>query len=118
MSKCVGFGCDGASNMMGCKTGPVTRLQECYAELVEIESDREVEIESEREIQNNREGERDSEENRDESDVDSDGEIDSESECEQSEDETFRNVGKFVEIEYEIEYHYNIIQLMCLLISF
>jgi hypothetical protein len=50
----------------------------------------------EREIQSNREGERDSEENRDESDVDSDGEIDSESECEQSEDETFRNVGKFV----------------------
>jgi hypothetical protein len=48
------------------------------------------------------EGERDSEENRDESDVNSDGEIDSESECEQSEDETFRNVGKFVEIEYEI----------------
>ena len=62
--------------------------------------------------------ERDSEENRDESDVDSDGEIDSESECEQSEDETFRNVGKFVEIEYEMEFHYNIIQLMCLLISF
>jgi hypothetical protein len=26
-------------------------------------------------------------------------EIDSESECEQSEDETFRNVNKFVEIE-------------------
>jgi hypothetical protein len=28
-----------------------------------------------------------------------DGEIDSESECEQSEDETFRNVNKFVEID-------------------
>jgi len=41
----------------------------------------------------------------DESDVDSDGEIDSESECEQSEDETFRNVNKFVEIEYEMEYN-------------
>ena len=34
--------------------------------------------------------ERATEENRDESD-----------ECEQSEDETFRNVNKFVEIEYE-----------------
>jgi hypothetical protein len=41
---------------------------------------------------------RDTEENRDESDVNIDGEIDSESECEQSEDETFRNVNKFVEI--------------------
>ena len=41
--------------------------------------------------QSNREGERDTEENR--------GEIDSESECEQSEDETFRNVNKFVEID-------------------
>ena len=79
MSKFVGFGCDGASNMMGCKTGLVTRLQECYPEVEEIASDREVEIESEREIQSNREGERDSEENRDESDVNSDGEIDSES---------------------------------------
>ena len=97
MSKFVGFGCDGASNMMGCKTGLVIRLQECYPEVEEIESDREVEIE--REIQSNREGERDSEENRDESDVDSDDEIDSESECEQSEDETFRNVNKFVEID-------------------
>jgi len=48
---------------------------------------------------------KESEENRDESDVDSDGEIDSESECEQSEDEIFRNVNKFVEIEYEMEYH-------------
>jgi hypothetical protein len=80
MSKFVGFGCDGASNMMGCKTGLVTRLQECYPEVEEIESDREVEIE--REIQSNREGERDSEENRDESDVDSDDENDSESVCE------------------------------------
>ena len=97
--------CDGASNMMGCKTGLVTRLQECYPEVEEIASDREVEIESEREIQSNREGERDSEENRDESDVDSDGEIDSESEFEQSEDETFRNVNKFVEIEDEMEYN-------------
>jgi hypothetical protein len=57
---------------MGCKTGLVTCLQECYAEVEEIASDREVEIESDREIQSNREGERDS-------DVDSDGEIDSES---------------------------------------
>ena len=40
-----------------------------------------------------------------ECDVDSDGEIDSESEYEQSEDETFRNVNKFVEIEYEMEYN-------------
>jgi hypothetical protein len=55
--------------------------------------------------QSNKEGERDSEENRDESDVNSDGEIDSESEFEQSEDETFRNINKFVEIEYEMEYH-------------
>ena len=62
-------------------------------------------IESEREIQSNREEERDSEENRDENDVNSDGEIDSESECEQSEDETFRNVNKFVKIEYEMEYN-------------
>jgi hypothetical protein len=85
MSKCVGFGCDGASNMMGCNTGLVTRHQECYPELVAIASDREVEIESEGEIQSKRGGrERDSEENRDESDVDSDGEIDSESECEQN----------------------------------
>jgi hypothetical protein len=59
----------------------------------------------EREIQSNREGESDSEENRDESDVDSNGEIDRESECEQSEDETFRNGNKFVEIEYEMEYN-------------
>ena len=59
----------------------------------------------EKEIQSNREGERDSEENRDESDVDSDDEIDSESECEQSEDETFRKINKFVEIEYEMEYY-------------
>jgi hypothetical protein len=58
--------------MMGCKTGLVTRLQECYPEVEEIESDREAEIESEREIHSNKEGERDSEENRDESDVDSD----------------------------------------------
>ena len=105
MSNFVGFGCDGASNMMACKTGLVTRLQECYLEVEEIASDREVDIESEREIHSNKEGERDSEENRDESDVDSDGEIDSESECEQNEDETFRNVNKFVEIEYEMEYH-------------
>jgi hypothetical protein len=41
----------------------------------------------------------------DESDVDSDGKNDSESECEQSEDETFRKVNKFVEIEYEMEYN-------------
>ena len=68
MSKFVGFGCDGASNMMGCKSGLVTRLQECYPEVEEIES-KETEIESEWEIQSNREGERDSEENRDESDV-------------------------------------------------
>ena len=39
------------------------------------------------------------------SDVDSNGEIDSESECEQSEDETFRNANKFVEIEDEMEYN-------------
>ena len=58
MSKFVRFRCDGASNMMGCKTGLVTLLQECYPELEEIESDREVDIESEREIQSNREGER------------------------------------------------------------
>ena len=57
------------------------------------------------EIQSNSEGESASEENRDESDVDSDGEIDSESEFEQREDETFRNVNKFVEIEYEMEYN-------------
>ena len=99
--------------MMGCKTGMVTCLQECYPEVEEIAS-KETEIESEREIQSNREGERDSEENRDESDV----EIDNESEYEHSEDETFRNVNKFVEIEYEMEYNSNIIQLMCLLISF
>ena len=36
MSKFVGFGCDGASNMMGCKSGLVTRLQECYPEVVGI----------------------------------------------------------------------------------
>jgi hypothetical protein len=42
MSKFVRFRCDGASNMMGCKTGLVTLLQECYPELEEIESDREV----------------------------------------------------------------------------
>ena len=47
----------------------------------------------------------DSEENRDKSDIDSNGEIDSESEFEQREDETFRNVNKFVEIEYEMEYN-------------
>jgi hypothetical protein len=50
--------CDGASNMMGCKTGLVTCLQECYPEVEEIAS-KETEIESEREIQRNREGERD-----------------------------------------------------------
>jgi len=86
--------CDVASNMMGCKTGLVTCLQQCYPEVEEIAS-KETDIESEREIQSNREGERDSEENRDESDVNSDGEIDSESEFEQSEDETFRNVKNF-----------------------
>ena len=53
MSKFVGFGCDGASNMMGCKTGLVIRLQECYPEVEEIASDRKVEIESEKEIQSN-----------------------------------------------------------------
>jgi hypothetical protein len=58
MSKFVGFGCDGVSNIMGCKTGLVTRLQERYPEVEEIESDREVEIESEREIHSNKEGER------------------------------------------------------------
>ena len=89
--------CDGASNMMGCKTGLVTCLQECYTELEEIAS-KETEIESEREIQSNRKGERDSEENRDECDVNSDGEID-------GEEETFRNVNKFVKIEYEMEYN-------------
>ena len=36
MSKFVGFGCDGASNMMGCKSGLVTRLQEWYPEVVGI----------------------------------------------------------------------------------
>jgi len=36
MSKFVGFGCDGASNMMGCKTGLLTRLQECYPEVVGV----------------------------------------------------------------------------------
>ena len=36
MSKFVGFGCDGASNMMGCKSGLVTRLQECYPEVVGV----------------------------------------------------------------------------------
>jgi hypothetical protein len=76
MSKFVGFGCDGASNMMGCKTGLVTRLQECYPEVEEIASDREVEIESEREIQSNREGETVMKIGT--SDVNSDGEIDSE----------------------------------------
>ena len=50
MSKFVGFGCDGASNMMGCKTGLVTRLQECYPEVEDIGNDREVKTESEREI--------------------------------------------------------------------
>ena len=50
--------CNGASNMMGCKTGLVTCLQECYPEVEEIAS-KETEIESEREIQSNREGERD-----------------------------------------------------------
>jgi hypothetical protein len=37
--------------------------------------------------------------------LDSDGEIVSESEYEQSEDEIFRNVNKFVEIEYKMEYN-------------
>ena len=32
---------------MGCKTGLVTRLQECYPEVEEIASDREVERERE-----------------------------------------------------------------------
>jgi hypothetical protein len=41
--------CDGASNMMGCKTSLVTCLQECYPEVEEIAS-KEIEIESEREI--------------------------------------------------------------------
>jgi hypothetical protein len=50
--------CDGASNMMGCKTGLVTCLQECYPDVEEIAS-KETEIESEREIQSNRKGERD-----------------------------------------------------------
>jgi hypothetical protein len=36
--------------MMGCKTGLVTRLQECYPEVEDIGNDREVKIESEREI--------------------------------------------------------------------
>ena len=49
--------CDGASNMMGCKTGLVTCLQECYTEVEEIAS-KETETESEREIQSNMEGER------------------------------------------------------------
>jgi hypothetical protein len=35
-SKFVGFGCDGASNMMGCKIGLITRLQECYPEVVGV----------------------------------------------------------------------------------
>jgi hypothetical protein len=35
--------CDGASNMMGCKTGLVTCLQECYPEVEEIAS-KETEI--------------------------------------------------------------------------
>ena len=48
--------CDGASNTMGCKTGLVTRLQECYPQVEEIASTQ-TEIESEREIQSNREGE-------------------------------------------------------------
>jgi hypothetical protein len=38
-SKFVGFGCDGASNMMGCKTSLVTRLQECYPEVEDIGND-------------------------------------------------------------------------------
>jgi hypothetical protein len=63
---------------MGCKTGLVTHLQECYPEVEEIASDREVEIESEREIQSNREGETVMKIGT--SDVNSDGEIDSESE--------------------------------------
>jgi len=46
--------CDGASNMMGCKTGLVTCLQECYPEVEEIAS-KETETESEREMQSNRE---------------------------------------------------------------
>jgi hypothetical protein len=83
--------------MIGCKTDLVTCLQECYPEVEEIAS-KETEIESEREIQSNREGERGSGGNRDESDVNSDGEID-------GEEETFRNVNKFVEIEYEMEYN-------------
>jgi len=64
-----------------------------------------IEIESERKIQSIREGESANDDNKDQSDVDSNGEIDSESECEQSKDETFRNVNKFVEIEYEMEYN-------------
>ena len=34
--------CDGASNMMGCKTGLVTCFQECYPEVEEIASEREI----------------------------------------------------------------------------
>jgi hypothetical protein len=45
-----------SEGMMACKTGLVTCLQECYLEVEEIESDREVEIESEREIHSNKEG--------------------------------------------------------------
>ena len=67
-------------DMMRCKTGLVICLQECYPGVEDIAS-------KERE----REGERDGEENRDESGINSDGEID-------SEEETFRNVNKFVEI--------------------
>ena len=37
MSKFVGFGCDGASNVMGCKTGLGTHLQECYHEVVGVQ---------------------------------------------------------------------------------
>ena len=73
-------------DMMRCKTGLVICLQECYPGVEDIASK-----EREREIQSNREGERDGEENRDESGINSDGEID-------SEEETFRNVNKFVEI--------------------
>jgi hypothetical protein len=36
MTKLVGFGCDGASNMMGCKSGLITRLKDIYPEIVGI----------------------------------------------------------------------------------
>jgi hypothetical protein len=50
MFACVNENYDGASNMMGCKTGLVAHLQECYPEVEDIGNDREVKIESEREI--------------------------------------------------------------------